>query len=264
MKKNLKRGLTLLMAAMLLFSLCGCAALDEMRQNQALFDENGNLLWNGSTYKMLPYNEYFRPEYDDASDVSATASDVPVLLSPMLAAFSLSPCADGTVLHAWIEEGVYFCREDLYDDLSARMTQLFTPELVCYSYSLYDEQTGEFSSECYTLTQEQVDVLELIVTNESPATMGEGWYLDYQWSVGLLESSADMLFQRNSLDIACSGSTYYLLLYTEEGSLAYTVPAGCNATLDAITRAYQESEAYFYKDWDSWDNVTEATFADEL
>ena len=263
MKKNLKRILVFVLAVMMLFSLCGCMALDEMRQAQAFYDESGSILWNGSTYKMLPACDYFTPECTYETWIYVTEADVPVLLSSLFNQEELVVCTDEAILSSYYTNS-YYCREDLYDSVSTRIQQGFTPDVVCYSYSAYDEETDEYTTEYYTLTQEQIDVIELIISTEEPMTMGDGWYLDYAWSVYLEECSEDMLFRRNSLDISVSGDTYYLFLYTDQGELVYAVPDGCNAIFDEIVSAYKQSDDFYYS-WDyGWDEATEATFAEEL
>ena len=65
--------------------------------------------------------------------------------------------------------------------------------------------------------------------------------------------SEDKLFRRYDLDIARVGKSYYLLLYTDTGTLVFAVPDGCNAQLDEITKAYVTAwESYYEPDTEDW------------
>lgn len=240
MKKMLKRSLALVLVLVQLVLLCGCDALDEMRENQVFFDENGDILWNGTTYKALPYSDLLNPELDYMEQVYVTEADVPVLLSSMLAQYYLFASTDGEFLVSNLAEPVYYCKASQHEALSARLLAPFEPDIVCYSYDVYDEETWEYDTQYYTLTQEQVEVIELVIEQVEPTVMGEGWSLDYDYDIWLEECSEDMLLRRNSMDIAVSGSTYYLFLYTDAQTLVFTVPDGCKAAFDGIVSAYME------------------------
>lgn len=246
MKKSWKRGLVLVLILLQLLTLCGCKQLETMRKNQAFYGEGTDILWNGTTYKLLPECEFLAPELDYETTVWVTTDDVPVLLSAMLSSRALTPSEDGVILEPMYEAG-FFCREDRYEDICARI-QSFTPDKVCYSYDYYDEETGEYTTGNYTLTQEQLEAIRLVAETVEPEVLGNGLYLDYDWSVYLEECSEDMLFRRNTLDIAVSGDSYYLLLYTDTQTLAFSVPEGCNATFDEIVSAYRDAYWQFEND----------------
>lgn len=249
MKKSLKRGLALLLILMQIFVLCGCKALDTMRANQAHYDDDGNIFWNGSVYKPLSACDELMPDVDYGTTVCITEADVPVLLSDVFAQDMLSPSKDGVILQSdWSSKN--YCREDKFQEISDRIMAGFETEIVCYGYDVYDEETWEYSTEYYTLTQEQWEALELITETVEPTKMGEGWSLDYDWSVPLEERSQDMLFRRQNLDIAAAGQQYYLLLYTDTESLAFAVPDGCKATFDEIVKPYLEAYGSYWEDPD--------------
>ena len=61
MKKALKRlGVLLLLGAMV-FALCGCRELDEMREHQIFPNEDGSFVINDVRYVQLEANNYFTP-----------------------------------------------------------------------------------------------------------------------------------------------------------------------------------------------------------
>lgn len=246
MKKNFRRIFVLFLAAMLIFVLCGCDALDEMRQNQAYFDADGNILWNGSVYKKLPACEHLFPLIDYNTSVFVTEAGVPVLLSGILSLSDCSPSYDGSLLEEYdFGENVYYCEASAYEQLRDRILAPFTPDIICYSYDVYDEDTYEFETKYYTLTQEQVAAVANVVENTEPTVMQEGMYLDCDWSVYLDECSEDMLLRRNTMDISYAGSTYYVHQYTDNGMLLYAVPEDCNAIFGEIVKAYLEAESAY-------------------
>ena len=116
MKKTKKIFCILCLICLLLPLLCGCKALDEARKNQAFFDEEGNILWNGAVYKQLPKGEYFKPDTSYDNDVYVTEPDVPVLLQDSFYKAWLIADDEGLILENYRDfnagEELYYCRED--------------------------------------------------------------------------------------------------------------------------------------------------------
>ena len=233
MKKTVKRIILLLTIFSLSLCLCGCDALDKMRQNQGFWGENGEILWNGAVYKELPSDEYLYVNQDDITIVYVTEPDVPVLLSVFERGYY--PGEDGLFLSG---AGKYYCREDRYQEIQERIYEPFQPDMICCSVTEYNID-AEAEEKIYQLTQEQVQMLALILETEEPRTMGEGWYLYTDIQVALWECSEDLLFRRNSIDLAKSGDTYYLYRYTDDRTLVYAVPEGCWDTCEDIFSAYE-------------------------
>lgn len=242
--KKVKRISALLLAALLIFVLCGCDALDEMRHNQAFFDTDGNILWNGSVYRKLPACDYFVPQTNYETTVSVTEDDVPVLLSDMLSLSSYYPSDDGMFLRECDSE-VYYCEESVFEKIQNQILAPFVPDILCYSYDVFDEDFYDFETKYYTLTQEQAAAVAYVVENTEPTTMQEGMYLDNDWLVYLYACSQDMLFQNNTMDISVCGSTYYVHQYTDNGTLLFTVPEDYNAVFAEIVAVYLENEGAY-------------------
>lgn len=252
MKKNGKRLLSLVLALVMLCLLCGCDALDEMRQYHGFIDlETGYILWNDAVYKPLPFNKYITVDPDEYRFVYATAPDVPVLWSKILADPALMISDDEVIL--WDGSGdVYYCREDAFEEISGRLRETFVPEIVCYSYSMYDPEKEDFTTHYYTLTQTQIEAIETVIANTEPTVLGQGMRLEYNYSISLQACSKDLLLRENTMDIRVSGNTYYLQLYTNEGTVLFTVPDGCNATFDEIVKAYEQSRGSIAEDADEY------------
>ena len=255
MKKYAKRLLAVILAALQLFTLCGCKALDEMRSAQAYLDPDGNVLWNGGVYKKLPESEYLCPANEYEKMVHVTEEDVPVLLSSMFSVMDFHISKDDRFLLEF-SEGYYYCEASIYEEILERIHKPFVSEVVCYSYEVYGDDPYEAEAAQYTLTQEQVAVITTVVENTEPTTMQEGMYLDTEWSVALEECSKDMLFRRSAMSISCAGNSYYLELFADQEALLFQVPAGCNDQFDQITKAYRES-------MESWDAFWGEGFYDE-
>lgn len=245
MKKHVKRGLTILLILLQLCCLCGCRALDEMRKNQVFYDQSGQIRWNGSVYKALPYCEYLVVDtgYDT---VYVTADNVPVLLSSIFSLQELYVSTDSQFLVNYGEEETYYCKEADYEALCARLEAPFEPDILCYSYEELNEDTFEYEYIYYTLTEEQAAAVRQITQTAEPKTMEEGFLLDYDWSLFLESCSADMLLRRIDMEIAVSGEKYYLVAHEEEQTLVYTVPETLKATFDQIVSTYKQTEEYLW------------------
>lgn len=245
MKKVLKQISAFLLTLLLLLSFAGCARLDQMRQQQVFANADGSIQWNNCIYKRLPDCEYLAPDVNYISPIYLTEPDVPVLLSQMIYIDHLFAGKDDRFLTGYWYESTNYCREDVYDDICARILAPFTPDIVCYSYPVYDEETYEMENRYCILTPEQVAAINQVMETTQPVIQNEGWNYTCEWAVTLLECSQDMLFRREYLDIAINGSTYQLVLSADGETLVYSVPQSCNNTFDEIVRAYRN---YLYGD----------------
>ena len=241
MKKQVKCGLVLVLVLVLLCSLCGCKALDEMRKQQVFLGDSGEIFWNGSIYKPLPYNEYLAVD-TDFETVYVTNKDVPVLLSSLFFEKTLEICTDRRFLLEMDEEYIYYCQASAYDAICARLELPFEAEILCYWYSEYNDDYFDYKP--YTLTDEEAAAINQVKQTTEPKVMETDWLLDYDWSVALESRSADMLLCRNDMEIAVQGDTYYLLVSGDEENLVYTVPAELNDIFVQLLLTYTQSEDF--------------------
>lgn len=246
MKKITKRILVLLVALSLVFVFSGCDALDEMRQQQAFINTDGSITWQGNVYKLLPSRSYINPIQTNSRTVFATEPDVPVLLASSFAKKTLYTAFDDKLLVNVYGETMFYCIESEYDAMCERIRAPFVPDKVCYQYGFYNEETKQYETRYYTLTQEQLDAIKLVTETVEPTVLTDGMYLNTWCSVYLEECSDDMLFRRDIMEISYSGTTYYIELYTEFKPVLFTVPAGCNAIFGEIFKAFMDAE-YNYK-----------------
>ncbi len=247
MKKNWKKIFAALFAVALVFALSGCSALDDMRQSQAFYEGGGNITWNGEVYKALPASEYLQPEEDYGTWINLTDPDVPVLLQELFRREQLRPSTDGDFLINYWGNGQHYCKAELYEGLRKRILEPFSPEILCYSYEVYDEKAGDFVTFYYTLTQEQIDMIIRILQQTEPTVMGAGgWWLESNWVLTLEESSADFLFRVPSvLQIAYTGQSYYILGMTDDQQVIYPVPESDIPLFDKLCDAYVNGYGLF-------------------
>ncbi len=240
MKKIIKTVLVLLTVAGVLLCLCGCDALEDMRERQAFPGDNGEILWNGAVYKALPESACLYVETDNT--VYLTEPDVPVLLS-IFSETPLYASADNAFLESY-QTGTYYCREDQYEKMLSRIQGGVILDVVCYSYYT---QTGW---QYHTLTKEQVEALEFVVRNTEPTVLGDGMYLGNEQFVDLQVCSKDMLFQRDYAGISVSGNAYYLYWYAEGQEQLFAVPEEYRAVFAEIveTCMEKEDEAWAYEE----------------
>jgi hypothetical protein len=239
MKKYLKRGLVLLLVLVQLFCLCGCDALDEMRENQVSANEDGSITWKGTVYKALPYCEYLWVDTEYEA-VYVTEPDVPVLLSPMFADKELYISTQGNFLvderDDWAD-WVYYCPEDQYDELCARFDAPFAADKVCYAYDVYDDDY-EYRTAYYTLTEQQVATVARVLQEVEPTTMQVQWLPYYEYSMWLMECSEDMLLRRDTMELAVNEGSYCIFVYTDTEVLVYTVPDTLTSDFAQIAATY--------------------------
>ena len=173
--KKWKRWLVLALATVLCLSLCGCDDLDTMRAKHAVWQEDGSILWNGAVYRKLENVEEM-DKLDASYDyltIWITEADVPVLLSDWVGE-SFDVCADGTMLKNYDyrlaePEYVWYCREDVYDDVVKKLEGGI--RLNTYFYYYYDWQREESAK--YYLTAEQTDTIHRVLTTVTPVPIDE-------------------------------------------------------------------------------------------
>lgn len=251
MKQVWKRGAALLLTLLLVLGLCGCDALDAMREAQTHYDENGDILYKGTAYKLLPESEYLSPEYDvwEDGDIYITDPDVPVLLSQTLYDERLTVSIDGNFLISMSDDAVY-CRAELYESVCDQIWNGFEVEAMRYSYDTYDEKQGVYQQAYYTLTQEQMAAVYQVLETVEPTVMGSDWYIDSQWWMVLEECSQDRFFCLERLELAASENSYTLMLEDGEQTLAYLVPTEFKAVFAQIISTYvRASEELYSFDW---------------
>lgn len=231
--------------------LNGCDALDELREQQAFYTEDGDILVNGVLYKELPQNEYLSPPYNnwDSPEISLTEKDVPVLLSIFFADDYLYPDDNNEYLQS-SNSSIYYCREDIYDEIASRIENDTELDNICYTYDVYSEETDEYSSENYFLTTAQQRIVRSVLSNITPTdiTNDSSYYYDYEWQISIEFCSEDLLFRDYVGDICVNGNEYTIITYSDDGiAMEYRVPEVYEDTFKEITQPYIEVEEAFWE-----------------
>ena len=239
MKKRLKRCLTLAVVLCLMLPLCACSGLDELRAAQAFYSPEGDISWGGNTYVLLENSADLYPDFGD-DQVYLTEADVPVLLSMPLAINSFWVSTDGKFLLGEEDFQVY-CRADIYEELLGRINGTFTPDLYCYFYDVYNEETWDFEEKYYTLTQEQLEAMKTVTGTVEPYSAGTVGLPAEDYSVSIYGCSQDMLLQKSIADILATTAGYSLVVYTDTDTLVFPVPEGMNDVFAGILKTYVES-----------------------
>ena len=240
MKQLWKRGAALLVILVLVLGLCGCDALDAMREAQTQYGEDGSILYKGVAYVRLPESEYLSPEYDVWKEIYVTDPDVPVLLSQAIYIERLALSLDGNFLISMSDDVVY-CREELYDSVFDRIVNGFEVAAMQYEYSVYDEEVGIHRWQTYTLTQEQWDTVYEVLETVEPIEIGRNWNINGQWYLYLYECSQDGFFKKGTMELVASEDSYTLILESGDQTLAYLVPSAYKAAFEQILSPYVDA-----------------------
>ncbi len=238
MKNTWKRLLLTALCLLMLFAFTGCAALDEARENQAFAKGYGEVLWNGSTYKALPENEYFCPVMSGDRSLCLTEEDVPVLLSSMYNLTFLNVSDDEVLLRDYAGKIVY-CREDRFDEMSRWLKEPFQPEELCFQYGYYDFEKEEYVEGFYTLNQVQVDAINKVLTSVTPRKLEDTTSFSGM-SIMVQESSKDHLMRRDHVELMVEGLGAYLLVDAGKETLVYTIPDELLSVFTELATTYQK------------------------
>lgn len=249
MKRAWKRCVALLLILLLTLGLCGCDALDDMRKAQMQLDENGDVVFEGIRYQRLPEGEFLSPEYSGLQYIFITEPDVPVLLSQILCETMMAISEDGNFL-VDMENGVCYCREELYESVFDQIMNGFEVAAMQYDYGCYDEEEGMYRQMAYTLTQAQRDAVYEVLETVEPVEVGRDWSINGQWYLYLYECSQDGFFKKGAMELVASENSYTLMLEDGEQTLAYLVPTEYKAVFAQIISTYvRASEELYSPDW---------------
>ena len=244
MKKALKRLSVLLLLGAMVFALCGCRELDEMRAQQVFTREDGTIYIGDTHYLPLEASNYFDPSLGGFYHAyNLTNPDVPVLLSTQFRVGYLELTEDGRFVND-LHNNTWYCREDLFEEMQARNREPFIPDVLFYNYCGYDKN-GEWKEMVYTLTLEEAAAIAEVVKGE-PLKLGDGVYLGTDWAVGLTEASEDLVFRYSGPSLCKAGNSLYINTYGEDGATTYQVPEKYNDLLENMAKYYL---AEFYPEY---------------
>lgn len=242
MKRIVKRILVLLLLGVMIFSLCGCKELDEMRKHQIFQEADGSVIIEGVRYLPLEVNEYFCPEPDYSKETyNLTEKDVPVLLSQQFPIGKLYHTRDGRIFEDQYR-AMWFCREDIFEEVQAKNNAPFVADKIYYDYHIFDEE-GEYQEKMYVLSEEEVAAITETMKTE-PVELSGGLYISTDWDIPLMVASDDLLFRYSGPSISIADGTYYLNVYEKEKESTYQVPEKYATLFANMVAAYAEANFF--------------------
>lgn len=243
MKKAVRMLCVFLSLILICVSFSGCDVIDDMRKEQAFWDEDYTVIYMNEEYKSLPSSKYLNPVYDEFKTISVTDSDVPVLLSFLFGEqFYLSD--DGMFIFKGASSSgpdSYYCHTDIYDEVLERIENGFAPESYCYEY--YDYNNDDRKSRIFS--EEEISAIRSIKETVAATILPDAASLDYEHMISVEECTLDLLFKNYVYDLCIANGKYYLVEHTDDGTLLYAVPEELSQTVAAIMKDYIEAEGFW-------------------
>lgn len=226
MKKMFRQFAAILALLAIVFCLVGCDALDEMREDHAVYtsmDPPYTITYKDATYKALQC-----PQIADKGimwaewRVFVTKPDVPVLLSQQVGTrFGID--SEEKFLTNYGE--IVYVREDVYDAAVAelKLEDPFTE----FQLRWIDE---DHRSQSYTLTEAEADIIRDVLAEE-PLVEDDGYYIEE--SKTLIFRSETGLFYQEEHTIVKKEEGYFIRTYdyNEKGGICFFPAKGEAAEL---------------------------------
>jgi len=202
--KRIKIISAVLLIAVVCLSLCSCAQLDDLRDRQGFFNQDG-IIYKDKLYKSVDFAENLNFDYLHQTDIKVTDSDVPVLASVIIG-FDYSINDDETVISGGYDSE-WYVREDMYSVYEQGIKNGVEYTEIGFEY--FDFDLGEQVE--YTLNEQECELLESILKTEPINEEFEVYEELY-----LYTQSADGLFRRDLYySVMHSDNGYYVRLYDD-------------------------------------------------
>lgn len=248
MKKILRLTALVLTLLMLIFTFCGCDAIDEARKNHGFWQDADKTVieLGGKEYKLLPECQYLNPSVDNSYDyVSVTDKDVPLLCKEIFGEDFLRS-DDGLFLVSGFYgdiDGVKtlnYCVSDRYDEIVGRINGKIEMNRFCYTYYNHDDDYN-YNAQVYYLSDEETNAVNRVLQSEEISVLGE--CDDY---IDIYRCSKDGLFTEYCLDIMLFEEKMCIRVQTdflgsEKVDKYYAVSDELRGTFDKIVEKYMKS-----------------------
>lgn len=251
MKRTLKILLAITLVALMSFSLSGCIEIDKLREQQAFFTEDGDIVYKGKTYYSMSGYEYKLRSFnllDRSSFINVTSAETPVLLSYLLGETGYIS-TDGIFisLSGYInpyDVSDLFCHEDYYEDVIDFFEKAKTqPDNLKYYYPVTDHKSQTLKIESYILSQEEFTTV--IKASKEGSTVDESQVIaDY---VSEMYCRSDVLSLETPVFDVCYGNGDFFIGIPDENAKTppyYTyikVPEKYN---DDFERIFSQAKEY--------------------
>lgn len=241
--KNTKRIFASLLLVLLLFSLCGCVDIDEMRDKHAVFadDTMETVIYKKKEYKLLPVKDNMGWNADYNMPVYITQKDVPVLLASAIGESFYISKNEIFIIDDYNQSRAY-CRSDMFETASKQMDN---PQFVdIYDYEYYDYEKDDYFT--YELTEQQYTALKAAFENGTPTDMSNPYeYWEYYVDIYQYTENKLITISKYHLGIGQDGNCYVTDYQNTLGIVQKMAPAEYNGILKQILAKYIESTKYF-------------------
>lgn len=235
--KKLKSLLSIFVTVILCFSLTGCNYIDEMREAQIHYDNEGDLVYNNTKYIILPPCEDFSPEHNYDKTLYITEPDLPVLLNDILGDAAYLTL-NNQFIYSTGDNSSYYARIDIYESIITRIESGNYFEKYCYNNSYYDVDTDEYVSEKIRISDEISDAIDYIFIGEPLEEVDPS--LLYQYEVmDIYAMSEDELFNTYFATIYKTEKYIYIADYNDN---AFIIP---NEYAEIFIELINEAESLF-------------------
>ena len=263
MKRTLKISALALVIAMLCLSITGCAALDERKDTHAVWTQKGSkdsITYNGEVYKLLENEDSNNPLYnsDWALLVNVTEPNVPALFSNRFG-IDLHLSTDENYITGYLYDEykvgfnpydevrafemytdatsgkeVFYCKEDIYDEVNDRINAEIN--YTGYGYEYWDYSGSDNPYNYHYLSDNDIKIIDKILEETKPTTNCDIPY-EYMCLCIMDEVSDDKSFGKSSYEVFYDEEYYYITLRnptTHEYIKTYEIPEKYNSDFDRI------------------------------
>jgi len=230
-KKKIKGIALVSLLCVVVTAITGCFSLQELKDKQAYFDEEGNICVGNYKYIAIGDAEDLYPDFYNCDLVYFSDNEIPLLLTPEMCP-SYTRSGDGIFLDG--DKG-YYCREDKYEEVVSALSKGHVAKGYKYTYFDYEEGTNKER----ILTDEEKEAIDEIFSTVKKKQFNEYYCLANVFSY----PDADMTYlTRDEFDVVKKGKNIYLLKYDEEKDQEwfYKVPDNKKHIFDDVIKAGDE------------------------
>ena len=203
MKQKIRTILVLLLIPFLLVAFTACETLDDLRNTQGFWEEDGSISLHGTRYLKLPPCEEIAIDAE-TDTFYITEPDVPVLLSSMYGDY-FSRSEDARFLRG---NGEFYCHSDHYEEIKTRIENGVEMDHFCYTeYRFIDGITRQVTT---VLSRPAIQLLNDTVKNSTPMALPEGATMSFDQTVHIYRSSEDALFRTYAFKLCRLSESYYI------------------------------------------------------
>ena len=236
----MKKKFAMVLAVLLLcLNFTGCT-IEGMRKTHLLYDEAGNISFNGATYMLLPNDrQMLNPPMDYEVAYYTTTADVPMLLQDVFGD-STFVSQDGRFLQVNFLD--VYCRSDYYDEMLARVQNL--EGMDCYGFYPNDG-VHEFT----VMSLEDSAWLRSMLEQVEPENDDDGYwngnaesYWDYVTQIETC--SQDLIMRQYSYTVYHSQGEFVFESFSDSDSkyLTWRIPEEHTERLSKILELALQSE----------------------